>query len=266
MKIGFIGCGNMAKAIIKGIINEGIAPDKIYASDINTLQLSEYCKQKGINALSSNELVIANCSVIILCIKPQNFQEALSNIKADINGKLFISIAAGTDIKKIESLLDKSAKIARIMPNLNAAVAKSTSAVCYNKNCSNDDKRITEFIFNSIGTIYELEEEFFSAFSAACCCSPAFTFMYIKALGEGAEKCGLDKDLALESAANAVIGSAKMLLDSKKEPAELIKMVCSPGGTTIEGVKSLESDGFEKAVISAVNASYSKDKELLNNK
>ena len=152
------------------------------------------------------------------------------------------------------------------MPNLNATVASSTSAVCFNENCSDEDKKVTEFIFESIGNIYELDEQFFSAFSAACCCSPAFTFMYINALSEGAKKCGLDEKTALESAANAVIGSAKMLLNSNIEPSELIKMVCSPGGTTVEGVKSLQKDDFEQTVINAVKASYNRDKELLNNK
>ena len=266
MKIGFIGCGNMARAIIGGIIEKEIeANSNIFASDINSQNLRDFCSQKNINALSSNDEIIKECSVIILCIKPQNFDEALSNIKAEIEDKLFVSIAAGTDIAKIEKLLDKSAKIARIMPNLNAAVSASVSAVCFNENCTYEDKKITKKIFKSIGKVYELDEVYFSAFSAACCCSPAFTFMYINALCEGAQKCGLDKETALESAANAVIGSAKMLLNSDTEPDELVKMVCSPGGTTIEGVKTLRKDGFEKSVISAVEASYKRDKELLEN-
>ena len=264
MKIGFIGCGNMAKAIIAGIINNSIEENKnIYAFDINTQKLNEYCAKSGINSAKSNEEIIDICSVIILCVKPQNFEDALSELKCNNEGKLFISIAAGTDIKKIKSLLGSSAKIARIMPNLNATIGCSTSAVCFNKNCDDNDKNTTKNIFKSIGEIYELDEEYFSAFSAACCCSPAFTFMYINALCKGAEECGLDKKIALESAANSVIGSAKMLLNSNKKPEELVKMVCSPGGTTIEGVKSLQRDEFEKAVISAVKASYKRDKELL---
>ena len=266
MKIGFIGCGNMAKAIICGIIEKKIEErSNIFASDINIENLNKYCSENRINALSSNNELIEECSVIIFCIKPQNFDEVLSKIDTDICGKLFISIAAGTNIEKIEKLLNKSAKIARIMPNLNATVSASVSSVCFNKNCTIDDKIITKKIFESIGKVYELDERFFSAFSASCCCSPAFTFIYINAICEGAKKCGLDEKIALESAANAVIGSAKMLLNSDKEPGELVKMVCSPGGTTIEGVKSLIKDEFEKVVICAVEASYKRDKELLEN-
>lgn len=266
MNIGFIGCGNMANAIMSGIIDNKIEENNnIYAFDINTKKLIEYCELKSINAATSNTEVFDKCSVVIFCIKPQNFEEALSNLEIADSNKLFISIAAGTDIKKIEKLIGKSKKIARVMPNLNAAVAMSTSAVCFNENCEDSDKLTTENIFKSIGEIYEIDEKYFSAFSAACCCSPAFTFMYINALCEGAQKCGLDKKTALESAANSVIGSAKMLLNSDKEPDELVKMVCSPGGTTIEGVKSLNIDGFEKSIMNAVNASYQRDKELLNN-
>ena len=264
MKIGFIGCGNMAKAIISGIIDKKIEQKQnIYAFDINTRNLNEFCVQKSINSATSNDDIINTCSVIILCIKPQNFTDVLSELNCNKSGKLFISIAAGTDTKKIENLLGKSTKIARIMPNLNAAVASSVSAVCFNEYCTDDDKSTTKKIFRSIGEVYELDEQFFSAFSASCCCSPAFTFMYINALYEGAKECGLDEKIALESAANAVIGSAKMLLNSDRTPDELVEMVCSPGGTTIEGVKSLKNEEFENEIKNAVKASFNRDKELL---
>lgn len=264
MKIGFIGCGNMAKAIINGIIEKKIEnKENIFAFDINTKSLNDFCSKKGINSVNSNNEIIDSCSVIILCIKPQKFNDVLNQLNCNDSSKFFISIAAGTDTEKIEKLLGNSTKIARIMPNLNATVGSSVSAVCFNENCDDEDKKTTKKLFKSIGKVYELEEQFFSAFSAACCCSPAFTFMYINALSKGAEKCGLDRKIALESAANSVIGSAKMLLNSDNEPDELIKMVCSPGGTTIEGVKSLKSDEFEQKVINAVEASYNRDKELL---
>ena len=260
MKIGFIGCGNMAKAIIEGILAAALfKKTDIYASALNENKLTDYCKRVGITA-GNNKEISQQCDIIILAVKPQKFADVLPEIKDDIHGKLVISIAAGKTIEYIASFIGEQ-KIIRIMPNLNAAVKQSVSALCANALCKKEDIVITKQIFESIGKVYEIEEKNISAFSAAACCSPAFTFMYIDALAKGAMACGLDEATAYGAAADAVKGSAAMLEHATDSAEELVKKVCSPGGTTIEGVKVLRNENFENAVQKAVNASYLRDVE-----
>ena len=261
MKIGLIGCGNMAKAIIEGVIAADLfKKEDIYASALNTQKLTDYCNAVSIRT-SSNLEILQKCDIIILAVKPQKFDEILPEISNFVSDKLVISIAAGKTISFISDYL-KQTKIIRIMPNLNAAVKCSVSALCANALCSTKDIALAKKIFESIGKVYEIEEENFSAFSAAACCSPAFTFMYIDALAKGAIACGLDAKTAYSAATDAVKGSAVMLEKSADTAERLVEKVCSPGGTTIEGVNVLNKNGFEDIIKKAVNASYEKDKQL----
>lgn len=265
MKLGFIGCGNMAKAIINAVIKENIVQSTdIYASAKDFEKLSEYALEMQINPLSDNEKVVKKSDVVLLCVKPQMFETVFSLISADdFKNKIIVSIAAGKSIKSIEKIIGSNKKIARIMPNLNATISNSVTAFCANNNCDFDDINIIKKIFLSIGNVYEIDEKDFSAFSAVACCSPAFTFMYIDSLYKTAVELGLEEKTALECAANSVIGSAELLLNSNDSPETLVKKVCSPGGTTIEGVKSLNENKFEKTVNEAVKSSYKRDLELL---
>ena len=262
MKIGFIGCGNMAKAIISGIIKAKVfEKDCIFASDVETQKLTQFCNCTGICAASNPEIA-TKCDVILLSVKPQKFPDVLPEITPHLRDtQLIISIAAGKKIAYIESFIGAH-KIIRIMPNLNATIQKSVSALCANEACRQEDIALTTEIFNSIGTVFELAESDFSAFSAVACCSPAFTFMYIDALAKAGIACGLDEKTAYTAAEHSIIGSAEMLKASLDAPQVLIDRVCSPGGTTIEGVNALRSNEFEKIIEQAVNASYLKDKKL----
>lgn len=262
MKIGFIGCGNMAKAIINGIIKSRFCDSReIFASANNFEKLKSFSLTNGINAVCDNASVVKKSDIIILCVKPQKFDEILPQIKNFIDDKLVISIAAAKTIEYIQKHIGNK-KIIRVMPNLNASISMSQSALCSNELCSEKDTENAKKIFESIGDVYLIDENDFSAFSACACCSPAFSFMYINALADAAQELGLDKDLALKCAIGSVIGSAKMLENSDTGAEELINKVCSPGGTTIEGVKALRQNGFEEAIKKAVNASYNKDKTL----
>ena len=262
MNIGFIGCGNMAKAIIHGIIKGNIfEKESIFASDTNKEALLAFCAQTGIIAAENNLNLAEKADIIVLSIKPQTFPLVLPQIKESVQGKLIISIAAGKTVSYIEEQLSK-VKIIRVMPNLNAQIGCSETAVCGNALCQKEDFLLAKKIFENIGNVYELEESAFSAFSACACCSPAFSFMYINALAQGAIACGLDETTAYNSAVSSVIGSAKLLADSPLSPQELIERVCSPGGTTIEGVQKLRENAFEEVVMAAVKASFEKDKLL----
>lgn len=262
MKIGFIGCGNMAKAIMRGILSAQLfLKSDIYASDTQPDMLKAFCEEQGIQPANNTE-VATSCDIILLAVKPQVFPVVLPEIAPVLSDDtLVISIAAGKTIDFIESHIGAH-KIIRIMPNLNATIARSVSALCANALCQEADKQSAKRIFESIGSVFLLEEKDFSAFSAVACCSPAFSFMYMDALAQAGIACGLDKNSAYAAAIASVAGSAAMLAASDEEPQVLIERVCSPGGTTIEGVKALRADNFETTVHRAVNASYLRDKEL----
>ena len=265
MKLGFIGCGNMASAIIGGIVEKEIAK----GGDINVFDvLPESCDiikgAYGANVLGSEIEVVKSSDVVVLAVKPNVLGGVLSkiNIALDESDTLLISIAAGKDLAFMRSALSHDNRIIRVMPNINAKVGAAVSAFTANEAATDGDKALCEKIFSGIGSVMELDEKHFPLFGVIAGCSPAFTYMYIDALARAGVQYGMKKDEALKIAAQAVLGSAEMILKSDAHPYELVDMVCSPGGTTIEGVQSLKADGFEKAVNNAVKKAVQKDSKL----
>lgn len=264
MSIGFIGCGNMATAIIKGVINNGYCK----AGEINAFDVfipaMDKLQELGVNTCESEFDLVNKSDIIILAVKPNVLASVLTKINHSLEekDKLIISIAAGKDINFIRSNLTHNNKIIRVMPNINATVGEAISAYTANEAASDEDKRITEEIFNSVGKIIYLEEESFPLFAVLGGCTPAFAYMYIDALARVGVENGMKKDTALMIAAQSLFGSAKMILESNEHPWALVDKVCSPGGTTIEGVISLQADGFEKAIHNAVNKAIEKDNKL----
>ena len=218
----------------------------------------------GLKVFSSSVNLTENCEKIVLSVKPNIISSVLNEVDLAAKEKkpLFISIAAGKTLDFLSSSVTYDAKFVRVMPNINAVVLSAVSAFCVNENVSDEEKAFVEKLLSAFGTAVEIKEELFSVFSAIAGCSPAFSYMYIDSLARGAVKNGMPKDLALKIAAQAVLGSAKMILESDEHPWTLVDKVCSPGGTTIEGVTSLQKDGFEKSVIGAVQAAFDKDKKL----
>jgi pyrroline-5-carboxylate reductase len=266
MKLGFIGAGNMGSAIFKGFIASGKAqPGDIYITRRNKEALATQASELGVNACADYSELIKACDVVFLAVKPIMFKEVLSAIRNDIKTKmpLVISMAAGISTKDIEDELDiKGVRVVRIMPNVNAQVMTSVTALCAGKYATDEDISLTESLFNGIGTTARVGESQFAIFTAIAGCSPAYVYMFINALAEGALKAGMNKKQATEIAAGAVMGSARMVLESGLHPEVLNDMVCSPGGTTIEGVCALKEQGFEAAVIAAVTKSIEKDAML----
>jgi pyrroline-5-carboxylate reductase len=269
MKLGFIGAGNMGSAIFKGFIAKGKVDCKdIYITRRNKAELASQASELGVNACEDGCEIVRKCDVVFLAVKPIMFGEVLGKIRAEVKAEkpLIVSMAAGISTEDIETMLDvKGVRVVRIMPNVNAQVAMSVTAVCAGSNASNEDVELVNELFNSIGETAEVEEKHFAIFTAIAGCSPAYVYMFINSLAEGALKAGMNKKLAIRIAAGAVMGSAKLVLESGKHPEELNDMVCSPGGTTIEGVCTLKEKGFEAAVISAVENSILKDAALKKN-
>ncbi|MGN0522505.1 MAG: pyrroline-5-carboxylate reductase [Eubacterium sp.] len=264
MSIGFIGCGNMASAIIKGITaNKTVIGDKIFVYDIYAPALDNAVKTFGAEKCANEAEAAQKSDIVILAVKPNILQSVLEKISEYVNSDtLIISIAAGKSINFISSYLKEGSKIVRVMPNINAKVSEAISAYCCNSNVSENDKKEVERLLSGIGKVISLDESYFPLFGVLGGCSPAFVYMFIDALARAGVKNGMKKDDALKIAAQAVYGSAKMILESDNHPWDLIDKVCSPGGTTIEGVTSLQSDGFESAIHNAVDKVLDKDKRL----
>jgi len=264
MKIGFIGAGNMGGAIIRGMSAAGFRGSDLLVYDLDAGKLAALFEECGIYVCASAEQVIEGTDAVVLGLKPQVLPAAIPPL-ADAFAKyrpLVISIAAGKTLADLAALLGHGLPIIRVMPNINAKVGEAMSAFCANGLVNAEHKALARKIFEAVGEVIELEEAHFSAFTAIAGCSPAFTQLYVDALAAAGVRLGLPKALSLKIAAQTVLGTVRLLQETGEHPRVLIDQVCSPGGTTIEGLAALVDKGFEAAVMAAVQASYEKDKSL----
>lgn len=265
MKIGFIGCGNMASAIISGVLSKkAFDENDINIFDIYSPACEKIKAEYDVNICADEIDVVIKSDAVILAVKPNILADVLKKISSVIKAKspLLISIAAGKTTDFIASNLNCDARIIRVMPNINAKVSEAVCAYTANSLATDSDKQLTQNIFNSVGQIICLDESFFPLFGVLGGCTPALAYMFIDELARAGVKNGMKKDVALKICAQAVLGSAKMILESDEHPYDLIDRVCSPGGTTIEAVTSLQKDGFNSAIHEAVNKALEKDKLL----
>lgn len=263
MTIGFIGLGNMAKAMIGGIISKGLySPSDIYGSARTKETCDAVSKEFGITATTDNEEVASKADILVLAIKPQMFDKVLPPIAKKVRDDvLILSIAAGKTTQAIEAIFGKKS-VVRVMPNTPALVNEGASAVCAGSNATASDVARVMAICESFGLAEELPEGMIDAFCAIAGSSPAYVFMYMEALADAGVKAGLPRDKAYKFAAQSTLGSAKLMLETGKHPGVLKDMVCSPGGTTIEAVHVLEDTGFRAAVMDAVEACVERAKDL----
>jgi pyrroline-5-carboxylate reductase len=263
--IGFIGAGNMAGAIIRGLVQSGTqAPDQICASDPNPQALDKLARETGITAFVGNEEVVQAADTIVLAIKPDKVDAVMEEIGARIVAKnpLVVPIVAGLDLAKWDSWLGPNTPVVRVMPNINVTVGAGISAVTPNANATDQQVREVLTLFRSVGQAIELPERLFGAFTAVAGSSPAWVFLFVEALARGALAAGMPKAQAADVATAAVAGSAALLAQSPKHAWELIDMVSSPGGTTVAGLNTLEERGFSAAVIEAVRVTIAREREL----
>ena len=257
----------MAEAIIKGLIQSGrVKPAEIEASDSSFERLNVIVEGYGIEGHNKNFEVARRADVIILAVKPQVMDAALKDIKDEISDKkLVISIAAGIKIEKLESGLGKGARIVRVMPNTPALVLAGVSALFASDSVTEEDMDVAKAVFDAVGeTVVVDKEELMDAVTGLSGSGPAFVYTFIEALSDAGVKVGLPRNISNRLATQTVLGSAKVVSELKRHPAELRDMVTSPGGTTIAGIGKLEEKGFRSAVISAVEAATKRSKELGN--
>lgn len=266
MNFGFIGAGNMAGAIIKGMTmgTKSYDAKNIFVTSkthTSAKKLEELC---GVMALETAAAVVEKSDILILGVKPHILAEILPDLKESIEKKgcVVVSIAAGKTLSYLAECLGEGVPLVRIMPNINAKIGGATSGMCWNEAVTPRQKEMVTGIFETIGSVIEVPENQFGIFTVLAGSAPAFAYLYMNALATAGVKAGMAKAQALEIVAQTVLGSAKMVLESQEHPWALIDQVCSPGGTTIEGVASLERDGFEAALANAFDAVLEKDKRL----
>lgn len=264
MKLGFIGCGNMAGAMLGGILRKNLLEkDEIIASTSREESRKRVEDTYGIHAVLDNREVAENSEILILAVKPQYYETVIGEIRDCVREEqLIVSIAPGKTLAWLEEKLGKPCKLIRCMPNTPALVGEGITGVCRNGRV--DDRELARVcrILESCGQAEVLPENLMDVVVAVSGSSPAYVFLFIEAMADAAVADGMPRAQAYKFASQAILGSARMVLETGKHPGELKDMVCSPGGTTIEAVRVLEEKGFRSAVIEAMKACVKKGKSM----
>lgn len=263
-KLGFIGAGNMAKAMMGGIIRNEIIPcEEIIASDAYAPSLAAARESLNIETTESNLKVIEEAEVVVLAVKPQYYAAVINEVKEHIReNQIIVTIAPGQTLERLNSLFGRDVKIVRTMPNTPALVCEGITGVCHNDLVTKEELDYVCNILSGFGEVEVVGENLMDVVVSVSGSSPAYVYMFIEALADGAVLDGMPRDKAYKFAAQAVMGSAKMVLDTGKHPGELKDMVCSPGGTTIEAVRVLEEKGFRSAIIECMKSCVNKARGL----
>ena len=263
-KIGFIGSGNMGSAMISGIVGSGLAAkEHVIASDKSPEALDKLAAACGIQTTLDNTVVAKEADIIVLSVKPYLYESVIAEIKDVItDSDIIVSIAAGQSIAHVEELFGKKIKLVRVMPNTPAMVLEAMSALSPNTNITDEERDEVVSIFESFGKAEVVPESLMDAVVGVSGSSPAYVYLFIEAMADAAVADGMPRAQAYKFAAQSVLGSAKMVLETGKHPGELKDAVCSPGGTTIDAVAALEQEGFRNAVITAQRTCSEKSRKM----
>ncbi len=263
MKLGFIGCGNMAKAILGGILKKQlVSPDEIIASALHQSTLDAVSSACGIHTTLDNREA-AKADIVFLAVKPQFYEEVIKEIRDVVTDtQIIVSIAPGKSIETITGWFGKNIRLIRTMPNTPAMVGEGVTAVCPASIVTDEELAQVLTLLESCGIAEVMPERLLDAVVAVSGSSPAYIFMLIEAMADGAVRDGIPRSQAYRLAAQSVLGSAKMVLETGSHPGELKDMVCSPAGTTIEAVAALEKAGFRNAILAGMEACSNKTKSM----
>lgn len=262
-EIGFIGAGNMAKAILKGILSAGICPaEKIILSNRSKEKLEKLKQTYSVTAAADNKTVARSADVVIIAVKPQQFLLVAEEIKAVLDKEtVVVSIMAGVTVESIMEALD-TALVLRAMPNTPAQIAQGLTAVCRSDKVNDAVLEKVTGIFATVGETIIIDESLIDAVSAISGCGPAYIYQMIEALADGGVMIGIPRAMAYQLAAWTMVGAGKMVLETNEHPAVLKDMVTSPAGSTIRALNVLEQGGLRGTLMAAVEAAYLKSKQL----
>ena len=262
--LGFLGAGNMAGALIKGLLHADVmSADRIIASDTSKDRLEHMAKTHGIRVTADNHALVKEVDVLVIAVKPQVVDKVLTAIASDVEkDTLIISVAAGVPIAAMEARLPEGTKVIRAMPNTPATALAGATAIAAGTHAGDEDLAVARALFEAVGRVVTLDESLLDAVTGLSGSGPAYVMLMIEALADGGVKVGLHRDTALLLAAQTVYGSAKLLLETGEHPGRLKDMVTSPGGTAIAGLHTLESGGLRKTLMDAVECATRRSIEL----
>jgi pyrroline-5-carboxylate reductase len=261
--IGFLGAGNMAEALIRGLLRGHCVPAQIIASTPRTERTDELRSRYGIDAMTDNQALVDRADVVVLSVKPQIMRKVLDEIADRVRpDALLISIAAGIPVAAIEQRLRPGTRVIRTMPNTPALVDAAATAISAGGHATKDDLAIAKKIFDAVGITVTLDESQLDAVTGLSGSGPAYIFLILEALSDAGVKVGLSRRTAQLLAAQTVLGSAKLLIETNEHPGRLKDMVTSPGGTAITGLHTLEHGGLRTTLIDAVEAATKRSHEL----
>jgi len=264
LTVGFVGGGNMGEALIKGLLGANLVPaSAIHAADVRLDRLKQLDRKYGIQVSSDNVELVRHSDVVILAVKPQIMDAVLKEIAPAVTRKkLLISIAAGVSTAKIRAVLNKDARLIRVMPNTPALVLEGVTAIAKADGLEPDDLDAAGEIFGAVGRVVVLEESLMDAVTGLSGSGPAYVAVVIESLADGGVRMGLDRITAMTLATQTVLGAAKLLLETGLHPGALKDMVSSPGGTSIAGIAALEEGGIRTTFIKAVERATERSREL----
>lgn len=263
-RIGFLGAGKMATALARGLVQAGFTTaDKVVASDVSTQAREAFARATGCAVADSNLEVLNQSEVVILAVKPQVVDSVLDEIApAGGDTHLFISIAAGVDLARLHHRLGSDRRIVRVMPNTPALVGAGAAGFACGPGASGEDARLVQQLLNTVGIAVQVPEHLLDAVTGLSGSGPAYVFQIIEALSDGGVRVGLPRQVATQLAAQTVLGTAKMVLETGEHPAALKDAVASPGGTTIAGLHELERGGLRGIIMDAVQVAAERSREL----
>ena len=263
MKIGFIGLGNMGSSLAKAVI-AATSENQVLLANRSQAKVDSFVANYG-GQTSSNEEIFAVADVIFLGVKPAQFSELLSQYQSILEKRdslLLISMAAGLTLEKLENLIPSQHRMIRIMPNTPVAIGQGVISFAKSTNCHPKDNELFCRLLSKAGQLVEINEQLIDAATGLAGCGPAFVYLFIEALADAGVQTGLPREIAIKMAAQTVVGAGQMILDTKQHPGVLKDQVCSPGGSTIAGVASLEEHAFRGTVMDAVHQAYKRTQEL----
>ncbi len=264
LTLGFLGAGRMATALAKGFIGAGlVSPKQVMASDPVAAARASFAKETGAKSTAFNSGVAKFATALVLAVKPDQVSDVLSDIRDHLTEKhLLLSIAAGVPLARLEAGLGVTARVIRVMPNTPALVGASATAFALGKSARPEDAELAQRLFTAVGLAFQLKEPLLDAVTGLSGSGPAYVYLFIEGLSDGGVAAGLSRDVATRLAAQTVLGSAKMVLETGLHPGALKDMVTSPGGTTIEGLHELEKGKVRGTLINAVRAASEKSRKL----
>ena len=263
-RIGFLGCGNMGEALVKGLVEASVvSAGALMASDTRSDRLGDLDRRYGVRIAKDNVELARECDVVVLAVKPQIMAAVLTEVAPTLSRRqLVISIAAGVATPTIRKGVGKDIRLIRVMPNTPALVLEGATAIAKAKGLEDGDLETAQEIFGAVGKVVVLDEELMDAVTGLSGSGPAYVAIVIEALADGGVKMGLDRATAMTLATQTVLGSARLLLETGLHPGALKDMVSSPGGTTIAGIAALEEGGLRTTFMKAVERATIRSREL----